>query len=167
MENMQRPSGTGTVQRAVESLNHAAIDTCSLEKSMRFYTEVLGLKEAFRICRDDGTPVAVFIILKPGQYVELCTVNPKGGKMPLRRRIRRKLQSAGGFHFCLTTTDIRRTRELIKERGGPVDSEIESRMSGGLKFWTHDPDGTRIEIIELTPDSMQAGADRSFAENDA
>ena len=26
-------------------------------------------------------------------------------------------------------------------------------------FWTHDPDGTEIEIMEMPPESMQAQAD--------
>ena len=167
MDNMQQPSGTGTVQRAAEGLNHAAIRTCSLEKSLRFYKEVLGLEEAFRVCRDDGTPAAVQIILQPGQYLELCAGNPNRKKSLLLHRIRRRLQSAGILHLCLMTPDIRRSCELVKERGGPVDSEILAGQSGGLKFWTHDPDGTRIEIMELTPDSMQAEADRRFAEDHA
>ena len=163
MENMQRPSGTEPVQRAAEGLNHAAIRTNDLEKSLRFYTEVLGLKEAFRVFRDDGTPSSVLIILKPGQYLELNAGNPDRKKGLLLQRIRRRLQCAGIVHLCLTTPDIRRSRELVKERGGPVDSEILAGQSGGLKFWTHDPDGTRIEMMELTPDSMQAEADRHFA----
>ena len=167
MENMQRPSGTGTVQRAAEGLNHAAIRTNDLEKSLRFYTEVLGLKEAFRVCRDDGTPSSVLIILQPGQYLELSAGNPNRRKGRFLQRIRRRLQCAGIIHLCLTTPDIRRSCELVKERGGPVDSGILAGQSGGLKFWTHDPDGTRIEMMELTPDSMQAEADRRFAEDHA
>ena len=31
-------------------------------------------------------------------------------------------------------------------------------------YWTHDPDNTRIEVMELTPESMQAEANRRLAE---
>lgn len=32
-----------------------------------------------------------------------------------------------------------------------------------LMFWTHDPDGTQIEVMEMPPESLQARADRRFA----
>ena len=32
-------------------------------------------------------------------------------------------------------------------------------------FWTHDPDGTRIEVMEMPPESMQAQAALRFAES--
>ena len=30
-------------------------------------------------------------------------------------------------------------------------------------FWTHDPDGNALEIMELPPDSLQAKANARFA----
>jgi lactoylglutathione lyase len=32
-------------------------------------------------------------------------------------------------------------------------------------FWTHDPDGTQIEIMEMPPESMQAQADKKLWAN--
>ena len=40
---------------AVDGLSHAAIRTRDIEASVRFYTEVLGLPEAFRMHREDGS----------------------------------------------------------------------------------------------------------------
>ena len=30
-------------------------------------------------------------------------------------------------------------------------------------FWTHDPDGTQIEIMEMPPESLQAQADKKYS----
>jgi lactoylglutathione lyase len=32
-------------------------------------------------------------------------------------------------------------------------------------FWTHDPDGTQIEVMEMPPESFQAQSDKRFEQN--
>ena len=60
----------------------------------------------------------------------------------------------------LMTKDIRKSYEAVKNAGGPLDSEIKRGHSRCWMFWTHDPDGTQIEVMEMPPESMQAQADR-------
>ena len=87
----------------------------------------------------------------PGQYLELF---PDGtGEAP------REKDGAGFCHLCLMTKDIRRAYEAVRAAGGPLDSEIKRGKSQCLMFWTHDPDGTEIEIMEMPPESLQAQAD--------
>jgi lactoylglutathione lyase len=31
-------------------------------------------------------------------------------------------------------------------------------------FWTHDPDGNQLEVMQLPPESLQAQANRRFEE---
>ena len=47
----------------------------------------------------------------------------------------------------------------MKAAGGPVDREIQRGKSQCWMFWTHDPDGTQIEVMEMPPESLQAQAD--------
>ena len=65
---------------AVTGLSHAAIRVRDIEESFRFYTGVLGLKEAFRMVREDGSLGTVYLFLAPGQYLELFA-----GSCPLTR----------------------------------------------------------------------------------
>ena len=152
MNTDQQPvSGMNPVYPPVEGLSHVAVRTRDLLQSVRYYTEILGLKEAFRMYRDDGSLATVYLFLAPGQYLELFS----GG---VRER------SAGpdliGFcHLCLMTRDIRRSYESVRAKGGPLDSEIRRGKSQCWMFWTHDPDGTQIEIMEMPPESLQAQAD--------
>ena len=136
---------------AAEGLSHVAIRTRDIRESIRFYTEVLGLREAFRMCREDGTLATVYLFLAPGQYLELFsggTREPSAGP-----------ENIGFCHICLMTHDIRRSCETVRTKGGPLDSEIRRGQSQCLMFWTHDPDGTQIEVMEMPPESLQARAD--------
>ena len=140
---------------AAAGLSHVAIRTRDIHASIRYYTEVLGLKEAFRMHREDGSLATVYLWIAKGQYLELFT----GGTEARHAG----LNEAGMCHICLMTEDISRSYESVRSGGGPLDSEIKRGQSRCLMFWTHDPDGTRIEMMELTPESMQAQADRRIA----
>ena len=143
--------------RAVAGLSHAAIRTRRIEDSVRYYTEVLGLREAFRMFREDGTLGTVYLYLAPGQYLELFSDGTREGISGP--------DVIGICHLCLMTKDIRRSFEAVKAAGGPLDSEIKRGKSMCWMFWTHDPDGTQIEIMEMPPESLQAQADRRFEED--
>ena len=61
------------------------------------------------------------------------------------------------------THNIQRSYETVRAKGGPLDSEIRRGLSRRLMFWTHDPDGTQIEIMEMPPESLQAQADKRLS----
>ena len=140
--------------RTVAGLSHTAIRTGSMQDSLRYYTEVLGLREAFRMYGEDGSTATVYLFLAPGQYLELFAGGVREGTTGP--------DATGLCHICLMTEDIRRSYEAVKKAGGPLDSEIKTGNSRCLMFWTHDPDGTQIEVMEMPPESLQAQADRRF-----
>lgn len=136
----------------ITGLSHIAIRTTDLVESVRFYTEVLGLQEAFRMYSEDGSVATVYIYIAPGQFLELFA---NGSRPALNGN-----DVVGFCHLCLETADIRETLASVRKLGGPVDSEIKYGKSKCLLFWTHDPDGNPVEIMELIPESMQAEANR-------
>ncbi len=141
--------------QTVAALSHVAIRTRSIPDSVRYYTEVLGLREAFRMYREDGSLGTVYVFIAPGQYLELFSDG-----------VRERDNGPGliGFcHLCLMTKDIQQSYEAVRNAGGPLDSEIRRGHSRCLMFWTHDPDGTQIEIMEMPPESLQAQADKRLS----
>ena len=140
--------------QTVAGLSHAAVRTRNIEDSVRYYTGVLGLREAFRMCREDGSLGTVYLYFAPGQYLELFADGTREGIYGP--------DVIGICHLCLMTKDIGRSYEAVKAAGGPLDSEIKRGNSKCLMFWTHDPDGTQIEVMEMPPESLQAQADRRF-----
>ena len=135
----------------VQGLSHVAVRTRSMEESLRFYSEVLGLREAFRMFREDGSLGTVYLFIAPGQFLELFSGGTREGVSGR--------DVIGMCHICLMTRDIRQSYEAVKAAGGPLDSEIRRGSSRCLMFWTHDPDGTQIEVMEMPPESLQARAD--------
>ena len=138
--------------QTVAGLSHVAVRASNIQDSIRYYTEVLGLREAFRMYGDDGSLAAVYLFLAPGQYLELFSGGIREGIMG---------SDVTGFcHLCLMTKDIHQAYEAVSKAGGTLDSEIGRGKSRCLMFWTHDPDGTQIEIMEMPPESLQAQADK-------
>ena len=141
--------------QTVAGLSHVAIRTRDILESVRFYTEVLGLREAFRMHREDGSLATVYMYFAPGQYLELFSGGTREGT---------EGKDVIGFcHICLMTKDIRQSYEAVKAAGGPIDREIQQGQSKCRMFWTHDPDGTQIEVMEMSPESLQARADRRIS----
>ena len=139
----------------VAGLSHVAIRVRRITDSVRFYTEVLGLQEAFRMYGEDGSLATVYLFIAPGQYLELFS----GGEQ-CRRAEPAGSDGSGFCHIGLLTKNIRQSFDAVREAGGPLDSEIKTGKSRCLMFWTHDPDGTQIEVMEMPPESLQAQADR-------
>ena len=141
----------------VSGLSHMAIRTRGITDSVRYYTEVLGLREAFRMFREDGSLGTVYLYIAPGQYLELFSDGTREGITGP--------DVIGICHLCLMTKDIRRSYDAVKAAGDPLDSEVKRGKSQCWMFWTHDPDGTQIEVMEMPPESFQAQSDKRFEQN--
>ena len=138
----------------IAGLSHIAIRTSNILNSVHFYKEVLGLREAFRMYGEDGALATVYIYIAPSQYLELFANGT--------RHVEAGHDTIGMCHICLETEDVEKAYETVKAKGGPLDSDIRWGKSRCRMFWTHDPDGTSLEIMEITPESLQFRANKQF-----
>ena len=132
-------------------IGHIAIGAKDIEATAAFYCNVLGLKEAFRMYNGEGGKLStVYLHLAPGEFIEIF---PDG-------IIEQKYNASniGYSHLCIEVDNVTETLEQLQAKGIPVDKEITTGVSKCKMFWTHDPDGNRIEFMELTPESLQAQA---------
>ena len=131
----------------IRALSHVGIPTSDLDASLKWYTEVLGLDEAFRLERD-GRIVIIYLHLTPGTFVELFAPRPD---RPEPRHT----------HFSIEVEDIDAAVAHLKERL-PAESirnpDITTGMDGSRIFNFFDPDGHRIEFQQFPPESQQAQA---------
>lgn len=134
----------------IKNLGHIAVRVKDLDESLRFYKDILGLEEAFRLCGDDGKPYLVYLYIAPGQFIELFPNGSKPGEC--------SREIIGLVHICLEVDDVKEAYALMQERGAPIDSDIILGNAKCRQFWLHDPDGNPIELMELPPESMQAQA---------
>lgn len=139
----------------VTGIGHGAFNVTDMEKTIAFYEKSLGFKKAFEIPREEtGEPWIVYMYAGGNQFVELfygATVeNPY------------KDENAGFFHLCLAVDDIQSTWQRIVETGAPQDDAPKQGGDGNWQCWTHDPDGVKLELMQLSEDSLQMKFIRSL-----
>lgn len=121
---------------------HTMIRVGDLEKSVKFYTEMLGMKELRRNDVPDGKYTLVFVGYEnnPEQAVVELTYNYGVDKYEI---------GSGFGHLAIGAPDVAALCAKIKAAGGKV-----TREAGPVKFGTtiiafvEDPDGYKIELIQ-------------------
>ncbi len=71
-------------------------------------------------------------------------------------------QSLGYNHFCLLVDDMAATLKALEARGLPIPGEPVRGQDNNLQYWLRDPDGNRIELMQIASDSPQAKADANW-----
>ena len=123
---------------------HTMIRVGDLDRSVKFYTELLGMKELRRRDVPDGKYTLAFLGYgegnKEGQGEIELTYNYGVEKY--------ELGNAFG-HLAVGVPDVKAACEAVRAGGGKV-----TREAGPVKFGTtviafvEDPDGYKIELIE-------------------
>ncbi len=129
----------------IRRLGHLALRVADMEKALDFYCAKLGLKRAFNLDSPSGEPWIVYLKVAEGQFIELFY----GGTEPVLLT-----QSSIGFnHLCLEVADIQETAERMRQQGVRLDVEPKRGMDHNWQCWVRDPDGNRIEFMQLMPES--------------
>ena len=131
----------------ITAIGHAAYDCYKFDETLDFYTRVLGFSPMFEMNNDEGKLWIVYLRVSDSVYIELF---PKSGEAPAK--------SGSYSHLCLEVDDIESTFAAVVERGAPVASQIRTGKDGNRQAWTHDPEGNRIEFMQLMPNSLQRQA---------
>ncbi len=138
--------------------NHTGQVVTDLERSKRFYEEVLGFRFWHQITPPDEatakltclTPplgtTAVYLTLD-GFVLELMHYSAPGAAAPFRPRT---MNEPGLTHLSISVDDVRATAAKAAEYGGQIveDSDI------GVAMLIRDPDG---QLLELLPMSFREG----------
>lgn len=128
----------------ITDLGHTAFAAHDLERTLKFY-EQLGIREAFRLHRDDGSLMLVYLHVGGDRFIE---VFPNGPEPEPNRR--------GSFmHICLLTDDLRGLVERLRAAGITIEREPQLGLDRNWQAWIRDPDGNAIELMQLAEDSPQ------------
>ena len=109
----------------MKGINHINIRVSNIEKSQKFYCEVFGMKEGFRIpqfrflrCGKD------LLTLQEGDQINSASIH---------------------FGFDVNSNDeINKWKDWLKEKNISIDNERIDKSGTGIYF--RDPDGYKIEI---------------------
>jgi len=131
-----------------ENLGHMAFKVKDLDASIAFY-EKLGFPEFLRLLNEKNEPWIVYMRITDDCYIELF---PKGvgDHVPEADRV-------GVTHWCLTVKDIDEAEKRLKANGIALSRpRKEGRgVDRNRGMWIEDPDGHRIEIMEMAPNCLQ------------
>jgi catechol 2,3-dioxygenase-like lactoylglutathione lyase family enzyme len=133
--------------------NHTGQVVTDLERSKRFYQEVLGFTFWYEITPPDE-PTAKLTGLTPplgvtasylyldGLVLELMQYSAPGATAPYRPRT---MNDPGLTHLSISVDDVRATAERAAAFGGEIIEESDV----GLAIFVRDPDGQLLELLPL------------------
>ena len=121
-----------------EGIAHFSIPVSDLEKSTKFYSEVVGCT----LITTDGTRHS--FMDAGGTCILLCAEDP-----PINRE-----QTKGLVHhaFMVTEAELATAKQHLEDHGAEVlyEEDREDGTVNGPRIYFLDPDGTRLEFIKLT-----------------
>jgi catechol 2,3-dioxygenase-like lactoylglutathione lyase family enzyme len=113
----------------ITHLDHCSVLITDVERSRRFYRDLLGLRE----------------IKKPRTFDFVVVWFDLNGQQ-LHLLLKDKPDTVSPRHFALRVTDAAAAREHCRAHG--IRTEETTPIPGADRFFIHDPDGNRIEIIQ-------------------
>lgn len=132
----------------ITALGHTAFRVEIMEKSLHFYCDILGFRRLFDLDNDKGEPWIIYLKITEGQYIELFYNGTKKEAFDVNETI-------GFSHFCLEVNDVHEIVEQLRKNGVKLDVEPRQGPDLNYKCWARDPDGNRIEFLQMHPDSPQ------------
>lgn len=134
----------------IKGIGHLAFDVSDMEQSLAFYCGILGFRKAFEIPHDDGRPWIVYLKVAGLQFIELFY-----GGLNKPAQVTKPI---GFSHLCLEVDDIHAIAEHLAKNGVPLDVEPKRGKDHNWQCWVRDPDGNRIEFMQLDPSSPQVNS---------
>ena len=132
----------------VVMMNHVGINVPNINEAVTYYTQKMGYREAFRANDAQGQPTLVYMHISRNTFLELNVANAE--------------RPAGFTHYGLHVENIKSAVETFRQRGVKVSDVNKSAGTSALLANIADPYMSRIELAELTPDSMHRKALDSF-----
>jgi lactoylglutathione lyase len=121
---------------------HTMLRVGNLEKSIAFYTEVLGMEMLRRRDYPDGKFTLAFVGYQDEEDGPLLELTHNWGV--------ERYDLGGGYgHIAIEVDDAYRSCEDVKRRGGKVTREAGPMKHGVTVIaFVEDPDGYKIEFIQ-------------------
>ena len=138
--------------------HHAAISTPDLDRSIRFYTDVVGCREAWAFGWEAGSEAADAmtglqdsaaraVMLQLGEsYLELFEFSSPA---PRSADPVRPVCDHGITHICLQVRNLHEEHDRMKAAGMQFMSPPLAQETGYVVYG-RDPDGNVVELIEFT-----------------
>lgn len=135
--------------KTVVGIGHVAIRVKDVERTLDFYVGKLGFQEMLRLDRD-GRLWLLYLRITDTQFLE---VFPEGVGEGAAGK-----DAVGYNHLCLEVSDIDAAVAELESAGVALTNPLKLGADGNRQAWIEDPDGHRIELMQMALDSLQAKA---------
>ena len=137
----------------VGALHHTGLVVADLERSLRFYHDLLGIPVREHV--DEVTPDVVAVGGWHGQRARIADLDLGDGRvLELIELTGGPPPSPGSFHVALEVDDVRAAWRLVTDAGFESRSEPVTLLDAG-PYWTGstvvyvtDPDGITVELVQ-------------------
>jgi lactoylglutathione lyase len=135
---------------SITGIGHVALKVHDLDKSLEFYRDKLGFPEMMRMDHPDGGVWLVYLRITDEQFIEI---------FPGAENERSPGWNGNAItHVCLTVDDLDAVVDRVERAGIALLIGKKTAGDGNRQAWIEDPDGNRIEFMELSPTSLQVQA---------
>ncbi len=134
----------------VDAIGHVALKVADIDRSLSFYRDRLGFEEMMRLDREDGGLWLIYLRITDTQFLELFP-GGEGSRSP-------GPEQTAVNHFCLECRDLDATAAFLRAAGIPLTVEPKMGLDRNRQCWIEDPDGNRIEFMQMAADAMQREA---------
>ena len=139
---LMQPSVAQQEKFAGGRLNHVGVFAKDYNESLNFYTKTMGFREAFSVKDKDGKPTLTYLQINKDTFLELAPANDR---------------PVGISHAGIWVDDIKASVAALRARGAKVDDPRTSPTKAVITNVTA-PDGVRLELVEITPESLHRKA---------
>ena len=130
--------------RGVVMMNHVGVTVQNMPEAVTYYTQKMGYKEAFRVNDDKGQPTLVYLHISKDTFLELGQSNAQ--------------RPTGFTHYGVVVNKASDAVKMFRDRGVMVtDVNVSAGTKSNLANIT-DPYMGRIELVEITPESLHRKA---------
>jgi catechol 2,3-dioxygenase-like lactoylglutathione lyase family enzyme len=140
LSRMHTPAG---LPFTVGKLGHVVLRVSDLERSTRFYTQVLGFKVS-DVYPDEMMPGGMVFLRCTGDHHCLALIGPSAGQPGAGQATNMDLHHVA-FEVA-TLDDVFRAREHLRRHEAPIDFEGRRRAGCQVAIEFRDPDGHHLEL---------------------
>jgi lactoylglutathione lyase len=132
-----------------KAIGHVAVSVRDIERSMDFYVNKLGFAEMFRLHRDEKLWI-VYLRITDTQFIELFPGGVGEGAPPF--------ENVGFNHLCIEVDDLDGAIAELTAKGVTFTIQKKLGVDDNYQAWVADPEGNRIELMQLGKNAMQTAA---------
>ncbi len=134
----------------IKAIAHWALKVKDLDASLKFYRDTLGFNEMMRLYTEGGETWLVYLRVTDSQFVELFPEGV-GERAP-------SMDIVAINHICLEVESVDEAAASLRKLGIQLTAEPKLGLDGNRQAWFEDPDGNRIELMQMLPGNMQEEA---------